>query len=410
MSPSNPPSRTCYLSATMIGLGAVLAVLLASNSLAWVPPHQIEPLKERLIQNVRAVQANELYGSPNYTALGKLSDEMQTVLFEGKHVEQESLRGIYITAETAASKNFPKLVDTLIASGGNTIVMDVQLSGGLLAFVPEDEYVASINPGSTKLANLKAMIGALHHKDVTVIARLSVFSDPYTAAKKSEWRVKYKNGRLFSTQWLDPSNPDVQNYKLAITREVAKLGFDELQYDYIRFPDHYQNKLDYFYDETKKQRWEIIRDYLKEAKKITDEYGIKLGMDVFGATIWGDVDWDLVGQYIPEDAKVVDVIYPMTYPSHVAPGYNGFKNPYGDPYTFVKASIEKFIKASDGHAEIRTWIQGFPLRIPHFGPWFVKAQIHATYDAGANAFVVWSPGNNYSNSWSSLSLEPPKQK
>ena len=192
-----------------------------------------------------------------------------------------------------------------------------------------------------------------------------------------------------------------------MTHEAAKLGFDEIQYDYIRFPDEYHHNLDYDYDETAKERWEVINDFLKEAKKVTDEYGIKLGVDVFGATIYGNVDWDLVGQKIPEIAKTVDVIYPMTYPSHVSPGYNGFKNPYGDPYTFIKDAIGKFVEATDGQAEIRTWVQGFPLKIPNYGAWFVKEQVRGTYDAGANGFVVWSPGNIYGSSWSSMGMLPP---
>jgi|GEM_PF-2150255 len=417
MSPSKKPTVTQHFSTILIGLGAILLVLAASNSFAVKPAPSAEmpatqeaPWMNRAIKNIRNVSADMLYSNPVYLSAGKLSDEVQNILFEEKKVEHDSVRGIYVTAETASSKNFLSLIDKLIASGGNAIVMDIELSGGQLAFIPEDEYLSSVNPGSTKLSNLKSLIKELHQKDVYVIARQVVFNDPYAGNKKPEWQIKYKGGGYFDYRWLDPSNPEVQNYNLLITREAAKLGFDEIQYDYIRFPAKNHSLLEYAYDENTQERWQVINEFLKKAKLVTNEYKIKLGVDVFGATIWGDVDWNNVGQYIPEIAKTVDVIYPMTYPSHVSPGYNGFKNPYGDPYTFIKATIAKFEAASAGNAEIRTWVQGFPLKIPNFGRWFVEAQVKGTYDAGANDFVVWSPGNIYGSSWSSMKLLPLESK
>lgn len=363
---------------------------------------------EKAIRNVQAVGTDELFTKPAFLSASQLSAEIKGILFKEKKVEHDSIRGIYITAGTAASPHFMEIIDALIASGGNAVVIDIELSGGQLAFIPESAYLTSINPGSTKLANLKSLIKELHRRDIYVIARQVVFNDPYTASRKPEWRIHYSGGSLFDYRWLDPSHPEAQTYNLIISREVAKLGFDEIQYDYIRFPDGYHYGLNYYYDETTKERWEVINDFLKEAKKITEEYEIKLGVDVFGATIYGNVDWNLVGQYIPEIAKSVDVIYPMVYPSHISPGYNGFFNPYGAPYSFIQDSISKFVTAADGNAEIRTWVQGFPLRIPNFGSWFIKEQVRGTYDAGANDFVIWSPGNKYSSSWSSLGMLPPK--
>ena len=354
------------------------------------------------------VNKNETYHQASLFSKEEFKREISGILFKEKKVEHDNLRGIYITSSTAASDHFTELMDTLTSSGGNAVVMDIESGGGRLAFLTKDPHLKSLNPGSDQLTDLKSLIRELHHRDIYVIARQVVFNDPYTADKKPEWRIKYKNGSLFDHRWLDPSHPEVQAYNLRITRELVALGFDEIQYDYIRFPDEYHDNLDYYYDESSKKRWEVIVDFLKDAKKITEGAGIKLGIDVFGATIYGNIDWDLVGQHIPEIAKTVDVIYPMTYPSHISPGYSGFQNPYGDPRPFIRDAIGRFETASDGHAEIRTWIQGFPLKIPDFGPWFIKAQVQGTYDAGANDFVIWSPGNIYANSWSSLSLLPPE--
>jgi len=337
-----------------------------------------------------------------------LKEELENVMFKPKKIEHDSLRGIYITAEMAASKHFTTLIDQLIASGGNFIVMDIEISGGQLAFIPENEYLKIKNPGSTKLINLKQIINDLHKKDIYVVARQVIFNDPYAGEKYPEWRIKNKFGGLFDSRWLDPSHPETQKYNLLITKEIAKLGFDEVQYDYIRFPAENHNKLEYYYDETLQEPWEVINNFLAKAHSLTQELDIKLGMDVFGAAVWGDIDWRSVGQYIPEVAKNVDIIYPMTYPSHVNPGYYGFQNPWGDPGSFVMESIKKFREYADGNAEIRTWIQGFPLKAPNFGDWYMHEQVKGTYDAGATGWVIWSPGNRYGYSWSSMNLLPPK--
>ena len=135
-----------------------------------------------------------------------------------------------------------------------------------------------------------------------------------------------------------------------------------------------------------------------------------MSVDVFGGIVWGDVDWRIVGQNPSEIAKYVDAIYPMTYPSHVNPGYYGHTNPWGAPYNFVYNSIQKFVEKAEGNAEIRTWVQGFPLKISRFGTWFMEDQIKASFNAGATGFTIWSPGNRYTYSWPAFALEPPEPK
>jgi len=318
----------------------------------------------------------------------------------------KNIKGIYLTADTMASKIGPQLIDKLIESGGNAVVIDIEHGGGVLAFTPKTSLLKELNPGRPTLDNMPSLIKELHKKGIYVIARQVVFNDPYIGLRKPEWRIKNKWGGLYDYRWLDPSKSGVQIYNLYIMKEVAEMGFDEIQFDYIRFPASYHKSLDYYYDEEKFSRADIIIDFLKKARRLADLYNIKLSVDVFGAIVWGDIDWQIVGQDPSRIAEIVDVIYPMTYPSHVSPGYNGFKNPWGDPYSFVKGSIEKFVKASNGRAEIRTWIQGFPLKAPHFGTWYIEAQIKASFDAGATGYTIWSPGNHYGYSWPAMEYNP----
>jgi len=333
--------------------------------------------------------------------------EKEEVKISGFEMEKpETVKAIYLTAYSVASAGFPGFIDKLLETGGNAVVMDIEISGGKLAFEPKNEYLKTINPGSNTLHNLKEIVNYLHKRGVYAIARQVVFNDPYTASRKPEWRIKYKYSEgLFDSRWLDPSKPGVHNYNLMIMKEIAQLGFDEVQFDYIRFPAENHSILDYHYDEANFERWEVILDYLKKARRIADEEGVEIAVDVFGAAIWGNVDWKMVGQHIPSIAQYVDVIYPMTYPSHVSPGYYGFNNPYGDPYEFVHGSIEKFVEAAGTNTEIRTWVQGFPLKMYNFGEHTMEDQVRATFDAGGTGFAIWSPGNRYGYSWSSMGLE-----
>ena len=330
---------------------------------------------------------------------------------EEKEIDVEPpnpIKGIYLTAYTMSTERGKELIDILLQSGGNAVVIDIEYGGGRLAFTPKNGVLKSINPGGTALDNLPEIIDELHEKGVYVIARQVVFNDPYIGLRKPEWRIKNNWGGLYDYRWLDPSKPGVQNYNLYTMQEVAQLGFDEIQFDYIRFPATNHSYLDYYYDESKFSRTDIINDFLRKARKVADDNNIQLSVDVFGAIVWGDVDWRIVGQDASQIGQYVDAIYPMTYPSHVSPGYYGYMNPRGAPYSFVHDSIKHFVERAGENAEIRTWVQGFPLRIPNFGTWFMEEQIKASFDAEATGFTIWSPGNHYTYSWPAFSIDPPE--
>jgi hypothetical protein len=319
----------------------------------------------------------------------------------------ESLRGIYMTAEVMMSEKMRNgLIDKLVSSGGNAVVINIQHDGGLLAFRPKNEALFAMNRGDDRLDDLPQIIESLHEKGIYVIARQVVFNSPYMASKRPEWRIKAKRGGYYAQPWLDPSLPEVQDYNLSIERELAELGFDEVQFDYIRFPAIAHRYYDYSYDETKSTRSDIILDFLKKARVVADESGIALGADVFGVIVWGDEDWQTVGQNPIEIAQVVDAIYPMTYPSHFGNDFNGHPNLYNAPYGIVYDSIRRFLADAGGRAQIRPWIQGFPLKVSRFGTWYMQEQVKAAYDAGANDFIIWSPGNRYTYSWPVLSTMP----
>lgn len=317
-----------------------------------------------------------------------------------------NVRGIYLTAYTVSTNRFPELIEQLIESGGNAVVMDIELGGGQLAFVPENEFLRGINPGS-ETNDYRSIIDDLHTKGLYVIARQVVFNDPYISARRPDWRIGYKwwDG-LYDYRWLDPSKPGVQYYNLMIMEEAAKLGFDEIQFDYIRFPAANHSALEYAYDEKKFSTCDIINHFLKRARIVADKYNVALSVDTFGGIVWGDVDWRVIGQKVDDIAKIVDAIYPMTYPSHYSPGFYGYYNMNSEPYDIVHDTIIRFVEKASGNAEIRPWIQGFPLKAYDFGEKYIADQIQAGYDAGATGFSVWSPGNIYTHSWANMDMIP----
>ena len=369
----------------------------------------IEEMKKEEKEEVEGIKENENDKQPDETEENVEEKTEERV----KEVRKpENVRAIYLTASMTASKSLDKQIDALIESKGNAVVIDIEIGGGQLAFQPKNETLKEINPGSTMLNNFPEIIKKLHERNIYVIARQVVFNDPYTSTRKPEWRIKYRwYDGYYDYRWLDPSKPGVQNYNLMIMQEAADLGFDEIQFDYIRFPAANHASLDYHFDEENFEYHEIITDFLKKARKVADEKGVKLGVDVFGAIVWGDVDWKVVGQSVADIAEYVDVIYPMTYPSHYSPGFHGIYNMYYAPYDIVHDSIERFVERANGKAEIRPWIQGFPLKAQNFGPKYIADQIQAGYDAGALGFSIWSPGNVYTHSWAEMGMIPtPKPK
>lgn len=323
--------------------------------------------------------------------------------------EPESVRSIYLTASTVAyTSRFNELIDTLIDNGGNAVIIDIEMSGGQLAFEPKNEFLKTINPGKA-LNDYETVVNELHKKGLYVIARQVIFNDPYIGARRPDWRIQYKYwDGLYDYRWIDPSKPGAQYYNLMIMEEVAQLGFDEIQFDYIRFPTTNHASLEYAYDEENFDNQDVINHFLKRARIIADKYDIDLSVDTFGAVVWGDVDWKIVGQHIPTMSEIVDVIYPMTYPSHYSPGYYGIYNMYYEPYDIVHDSIERFVEKANGNAKIRPYIQGFALRALNFSEKYVADQIQAGYDAGATGFAIWNASNSYSYSWSSMNIKPTK--
>lgn len=323
----------------------------------------------------------------------------------------EVVKGIYITSATAQyTSRFDELVDFVDRTELNSLVIDVKNWKGELAFNPGHPSLQKYADEDPEIPDLAAFTAPLKEKGIYLIARIFVFQDPSYAEKHPELAVQHVNGGLWSdwrgTLWLDPAAKEVWRYNAAVAREAYAGGFDEIQFDYIRFPsDGPMSSVRYpVYDETVPKH-EIMRGFFAYMdKELRKRSGIPLSVDLFGLTMWiHDNDMN-IGQMLADAAPHADFISPMVYPSHYPDGWRGFANPAEAPYEIIKMNMEKgeqLLEQMRKEAEdpgdiatVRPWLQDFDLgAIYDAGK--IRAQIDASMEEGASGWLFWNARNVY---------------
>ncbi len=303
-----------------------------------------------------------------------------------------SAKGLYMNTSSSGTRFIFDSAQKLRKLNGNTIVFDAKDDMGAITYpstIP-DKYCPNENY-TPNIEELPKLVDYLHRINVHVVARVVVFRDPIMTRTRPEWCInKEKN-------WLDPANPEVQDYILTVVKELCESGVDEIQLDYVR----------YFADlktDTGKEgisRTDVIAGFVKRVHDITSPKGILLSLDMFGIVVWQrDVDVLTVGQDVMKLKNHVEIISPMLYPSHFSPGFSGFKNPADEPYQFVFSGVKRMKDLVGDDVIIRPWLQSFPLRVTKgFDAKYIQDQIDASRDAGGNGWLLWSPGNKYKDAY-----------
>ena len=318
-----------------------------------------------------------------------------------KDVSHDVRKGIYWTAYTASSKEAVNQVRQLLKFGGNTVVFDLKETDGHVYYDSKLKFVLDNDLQQERIHDVPKLVKWLKRNGIYTIARITIFKDIALTKKRPDLAPKDANTRLpWSNRegvvWLDPSNEEVQNYNIDLAEEIAKFGVDEVQFDYVRFPEATRNTPDYVYDEKVKSREDIVVEFLEKAKKRLEPYDVKLSADLFGVVAWNNgFDGKIVGQNLVRMADHLDVIYPMIYPSHFGPGFNGYDNPGSMPYYFVNESMKKFMEQVEGKAEIIPWIQGFSWGATGYGTDYVRQQIKGAEDLEVRSFLIWNAANRY---------------
>lgn len=314
-----------------------------------------------------------------------------------------AVRGIYLNAWAAGS---PKRRAELIAlsrwSEINTFVIDVK-EGGEVSYRSGVGIARAIGANRSYIPDPRQLLAELREAGVYAVARIVVFKDPILARSRPDWAIQTRDGGLWEddrgVNWVDPYNRKVWDYNIALAREAVLLGFSEIQWDYVRFPDVPARFLrSAVFPAREGRSFSVaIREFLQYSREELADLGVPITADVFGLTV--SVGNDLgIGQRWEDLSDVADALLPMVYPSHFARGSYGIPVPNADPYRTVRTALEFAVRRSariEGAAEIRPWLQDFSLGWPEYGAAEVRAQIQATYDAGIDEWILWNPGSRY---------------
>ena len=312
------------------------------------------------------------------------------------------VRGLYLSFWAVGSPLLRNgVLDAAAKARLNTLVIDLKGDRGLISH-PTHSALA-IQSGANRTVTIRdpaALLKDLHGRGLYLIARIVVFKDDPLARSRPDLAVKTANGKPFvdreGLRWTDPFNRTVWNYNAELAIEAAQEGFDEIQFDYVRFPD--KKGLQFSKPNTEKNRREAIVAFLDEARKRLTSYNVFVSADNFGY-VWWNLDDTGIGQCFADIGPVVDYISPMLYPSSFQFGIPGLRNPLNDPYRIVFASLRR-AQERTGFSPLvfRPWLQAFnDYAFDHrkFGKAQLRAQIKAAQDAGAEGWLLWDPRNRY---------------
>lgn len=253
----------------------------------------------------------------------------------------------------------------------------------------------------TTIPDLGALVRKLHSEGIYAIARIVVFKDNPLAAARPDLAVKYSNGGLFRDSeglaWSDPFQTEVRNYNIAIAVEAGRAGFDEIQFDYVRFPDA-PRPLRFAQPATAATRVDAIESFLAEARRQLIPFNVYLAVDVFGYVCWNMSDTG-IGQQLEGIMSIVDYLSPMLYPSCFQFGIPNYKNPVAYPYQIIRLTLENAQhRLNISPKRFRPWIQAFrdyAFDRRAFGAEQVNAQVRAATDFGSDGWMLWNPQNRY---------------
>ena len=428
----------------MLSLGLVLAACSKDEPTNENPPVEEKPNQEELdrLERERLIEERRVLEEERKTALGEfyvplpdLDDPVEPYTVKAKalymtsnvagfNFNEEDIQyyANYILALSGQSgqpvdesrledvNKLEKILGIIEATEVNSVVIDVKNDIGLVAWKSDIEIVNTVGSNwNTPMKNFNVLMDYLKSKEVYTIARIVAFKDPYFAENKPDHSIQLSAGGVYKDKagfaWVNPFDEYVWKYVVAISQEAALRGFDEIQYDYIRFPDNakYYNEITTFPGRNGRDKDEAIEDFLIFAQKALEPYHVHVSADVFGVIThsWDDKPED-IGQTWRKITNNTEYISPMVYPSHYGTGYYGFDVPDQHPYEIIQYASREAIERNAAQrkpAIIRHWYQGFT------APWVkgyilyeedaIQKQIIAGVELGLDEYIIWNSGNTY---------------
>lgn len=286
----------------------------------------------------------------------------------------------------------------------NALVIDVKGDRGMTPYRSRAREAigaaAKLSERVPLVRDFPALLAHLHALHLYLIARIVVFKDDPLADAHPEWSVHDAKGRPWrdreGLRWMDPFSHDVWQHNLDIAEEAARLGFDEIQFDYVRFPD--QSGLRFALPNTRDNRTAVILDFLQAARARLAPYNVFVAADIFGYVCWNLND-TAIGQQIELLGAPLDYISPMLYPSGFTRGLPGCTDPVADPGQIVRRSLAQAIQRTQlPGVRFRPWLQAFrDYAFDHraFDATAIRAQTDAADAAGSDGWMLWNPRNQY---------------
>jgi hypothetical protein len=312
-------------------------------------------------------------------------------------------KALYLTAFGFANRSLRQAaLDVAAHTEVNALVIDVKGDRGLVAFpstVPLAIVVGADR--SPTIPRLKELTDSLHARGIYAIARIVVFKDNVLALARPDLAIKTRSGYLYRDReglaWTDPFLHEVWQYNIDLAVEAAQGGFDEIQFDYVRFPDG--SDLVFSEASTQANRIAAITGFLALARERLIPYNVFLSADVFGYVCW-NLDDTGIGQTLTGMLASVDYLSPMLYPTTFQFGIPGYRDPVAHSHEVVYRSLERALaRTGVSPLRFRPWLQAFKdYAFDHraFGGAEVRAQIAAAEQAGSNGWMLWNPRNVYS--------------
>lgn len=317
-----------------------------------------------------------------------------------------AVRAVYVNAWAFGGSRFRDLVRLADTTEINSFVVDIKDDTGFLTYRSAVPTAVAIGAnGQLRARDARDRLRTLHAHGIHAIARIVVAKDPLLAARKPGWSVQDAGGGLWRDRlhfaWVDAFNDSIWVYAAELAAEAVDMGFNEVQFDYVRFPDEPRARMAHAIFPARR-RGETVRDGVTRNLRLLRDrvkpLGVPFTIDVFGMTTNVRVDLG-VGQVWEDLIGTADVVLPMVYPSHYYHAMYGVSHPNSEPYTIVRRAladgVERARQMGTPTAEIRPYLQAFTLGQPRYTPDRVRDQIRAAKDAGIHAWVLWNPRSAY---------------
>lgn len=315
----------------------------------------------------------------------------------------EPLKAIYMTSWVAGTPHIrTRVVDLIDTTEINAVVIDIKDDTGNISFLPRDSYLQEFGSGVDRIADIDEFLALLHKKGIYVIGRISVFQDPLLVKIKPEWAIK-SSARATTwydrrgLAWIDVGALGAWDYTIAVAREAYARGFDEINFDYVRFPSDGNTQDMVFPFSEGRSREVALEEFFSYLSYSLSDDGFPISADLFGLVTTQTDDMG-IGQVLERALPYFDYIAPMVYPSHFGDGVYGIPKPALDPYQTVyramSVAVGRTITASTSPSKLRPWLQDFDLGAV-YTPEMVRAQISATEDSGLTSWMLWDPSNRY---------------